>query len=94
MSTLRARQNARLGIVYLEQAVLEVLLDAKEPLTTREIMQGADIPRAGYESSHQNGFVHGTLGKLLEEGLIEKCSRGKGEHNCWQLTSTVRDGWY
>ena len=73
MSLLQARQNARLGVVYLEQAVLEVLSNAEESLTTREITDRADIPRVGYEPSHKNGFTHGALGMLIKRGLVEKC---------------------
>lgn len=91
MASLRARENARLGIVYLQKAVLEVLSDAGKPLTTRQIMEDANIPRAGYDPVIQNGFADATLGTLLEDGLVELCPRKKGEHNCWQLTPKARE---
>ena len=94
MSSLRAREKAGRGIVCLQQAVLDVLSDAGEPLTTREIMDAADIPRAGYDPVIQNGFADATLGTLQEGGLVERCPRKKGEHNRWQLTPKGRGTWY
>ena len=37
MPSLQARENARLGIVYLQQAVLEVLSDAGDRLRLEKL---------------------------------------------------------
>ena len=80
---LHPKQLARIGIFYLEEAVLDVLLEAKyeqELLWPAEICQRADMTYVLYESGD---MAYGVLAKLEVEGRIEHSQEGRRQ---WQLT--------
>ena len=81
---LEPEQLARIGIFYLEEAVLDVLHGAKhneEWLMTVEIYRQVDISRSSRNSYLP--ILAGILDKLEGEGRIERDSKRKQR---WQLT--------
>lgn len=90
-SPIRPKQLARMGEFYLEEAVLDILLDARhedECLGAAAIGKRAGIFReAGYaKNSGNDDIVWGILGKLVKEGRIQKCAQDPAN-------SARRDGW-
>ena len=70
---LRPKQLARIGIFYLEEAVLDVLFEAKYK---QEWLQPADI-------CERADMTYGVLAKLEAEGRIE---HSQATRQKWQLT--------
>ena len=69
---------ARLGIVYLEEAVLMAMVD--EALKASEISKRLGIPAYSEFNQWNYAIVHGILRKLANEGRVERypdCVRGK-----------------
>lgn len=91
---IRPKQFARLGEFYLEEAVLDVLLEAKEGgecLGAAEIGKRAGIFReSGYAmASGNDAIVWGILGKLVKHGRIQKCPQNRAKpdkKDGWELT--------
>ena len=80
---LHPKQLARIGIFYLEEAVLDVLLEAKyeqEYLQPAEISRRAGMTHVLYESGD---MAYGVLAKLEGEGRVESSPKPKRR---WQLT--------
>lgn len=93
MST-RPKQLARKGEFYLEEAVLDVLLEARhqnECLGRAEIGRRAGIFREpGHAGTGGNdAIVWGLLGKLAKQGRVEPCLQNSDEPDKkkgWKLT--------
>ena len=80
---LHPKQLARIGIFYLEEAVLDVLLEAKYE---QELLWPADIcERANmtYILFEKGDMAYGVLAKLEAEGRVESSPKPKRR---WQLT--------
>ena len=80
---LRPKQLARIGIFYLEEAVLDVLLEAKhkqEWLKPADICEIADMTYVLFE---KGDMAYGILAKLEAEGRIKHSQETKRK---WQLT--------
>ena len=78
---IRPKQFSRLGEFYLEEAILDVLLEAHyegESLYPAEIGKRTGIFReAGYSmKSGNDAIVWGILGKLIKYGRIIKDDNG------------------
>ena len=84
MEGLRPSQLARIGMVYLEEAILDLLFEAtekKEGRTPSSISRSLNIPRS--EESRNYPIVFGILLRLNEEyGYVERCPNSSK----WQLT--------
>lgn len=92
MSGVRPKQLARLGEFYLEEAVCDVLLEARhegECIGAAEISRRAGIFREGGGgnpiASMNDAIVTGLLIKLYGAGKVEQC-RQPGGRGGWQLT--------
>ena len=85
MENLRSRQLARIGMVYLEEAILDVLFEATqeaEGRTPASVSKKLGIPRCRQTRNYP--IVYGVLHKLEEvDGLAERCP---GRTHSWQLT--------
>ena len=82
---INARQLARIGAFYLQEAVLEVLDGAgKDGLRLGRIATILDLPEQGYES-----VVTGQL-KVLQGG--GKVHQPRGKRTEWTLTDAEREG--
>ncbi len=83
MTGIRPEQLARRGEFYLQEAVLDVLLEAKrekECMGAAEISRRSGIFREKGIAGLNDAIVTGLLNKLEKEGSVEKC----GEQ--WELT--------
>lgn len=93
---IRPKQLARIGEFSLEEAVLDVLLEARykgECLGPAAISKRTGIFREpGYASTSGNDYiVWGILGKLAKHRRIEKCPQNEekpDKRDGWQLTDT------
>ena len=80
---LEPEQLARIGIFYLEEAVLDVLLKAKYE---QELLRPADICEKAnmtYILFEKGDMAYGVLAKLKAEGRVESSPKPKRR---WQLT--------
>ena len=88
MTGLRPKQLVRLGMFYFEEAVLDILLEARyeqECLSQVEIgKRGGDILR-GIADSHRDHTVRHLLKKLEAEGRVET-NPPNTRRMPWQLT--------
>lgn len=92
--SIRPRQLARIGEFSLEEAVLDVLLEARhkgECLGPTAISTRAGIFREPGHAmkSGNDAIVWGILGKLAKHGCIEKCPQKEAKPdkvNGWRLT--------
>lgn len=89
------KQLSRIGTFYLEEAVLDVLLNARHErdcLGPSEISRHAGIFRDRLERAKDgvmvpaDGIVWGILGKLLREGRVQRCTQIKRDGGGWELT--------
>ena len=76
--SIRPKQMARMGEFNLEEAVLDVLLEAQhegECIGPAEISRRAGIFReSGHaKKSGNDDIVWGILGKLVKQGKVRKC---------------------
>ena len=89
MTGLRPKQLVRLGMFYLEEAVLDILLEARykgECIGSAEIGRrgGGDILRGGAGTSRDWTVWH-ILKKLETEGRVET-NPPRTPRKPWQLT--------
>ena len=92
--SIRPKQFARIGEFHLEEAILDVLLEAKhegECVGPAEISRRAGIFREpGWAmTSGNDAIVWGILGKLVKHERIKKCPQDpeKPDHtDGWELT--------
>ena len=94
MGSLQPRQLARLGISFLEEAILGVLFEAKkkgEEIDLSEMSKKLDLPvRRHTYGSNRNDIVRTILDRLESEGRVEPCS---GDSKKWQLTAQEFKDW-
>ena len=78
------KQYARMGIFLLEEAILDVLLEAQlknECLGPTAISKKIGIFRS--QDNHRGYIAYNILQKLEDEGRVERCPSVRGG---WQLT--------
>ena len=87
----RPKQHARLGEFYLEEAVLDVLLEGKHEnqcFGPAEISKRTGIFRDRGEVNIMNdAIVTGILVKLSEQKRVERCTQPRGRGG-WELTDS------
>lgn len=88
--TIRPKQNARLGMFHLEEAVLDVLLEARHEgdcIGAAEISRRAGIYREGGVGMKgmNDVIVTGVLSKLFGEGKVDRCKQ-PNRAGGWRLT--------
>lgn len=87
---IRPKQHARMGMFYLEEAVLDVLLEAayeEECLGAAAISRRAGIFRDRGEVNIMNDAIaHGVLVKLSDEGRVERCTQAGTSAGGWKIT--------
>ncbi len=90
MSGIRPKQHSRMGEFYLEEAVLDVLLEAKhegECLGPAEISRRAGIFRERGDANIMNDAIcTGILVKLHKEHRVERCQQANVKRGGWELT--------
>ena len=83
MGGLRPKQLARIGMFYIEEAILDLLLEAErstqQGLGPTEISRRLGTLLSG--SNFRDSIVAGFLEKLKNEGLVNNKTRGN-----WMLT--------
>lgn len=96
MSGIRPKQHARMGMFHLEEAILDVLLDAKHEgdcIGAAEIGKRTGIFRdrgegiVGEKGILNDAIVHGVLIKLTTERRVERCTQ-PNDRGGWELTSS------
>ena len=89
MSGIRPKQHARMGQFYLEEAVLDVLLEAKHEgdcIGPADISRRAGIFRDRGEVDIMNDAIAtGVLVKLHTEGRVQRCTQPNNRGG-WDLT--------
>jgi hypothetical protein len=94
MAGIRPKQLARLGEFHLEEAILDVLLEAaheEECIGGAAISERAGIYRepdsreAGGIAAGNDWVVGGLLTKLRKAGRVERCEQANGRGG-WKLT--------
>ena len=91
---IRPKQLARMGEFHLEEAILDVLLEARheeECLGAAEISRRSGIFREGgfAQKSGNDAIVWGMLNKLAKFNRVQKCPQNKAnptKTDGWQLT--------
>ena len=90
MSGLRPKQNARLGQFHLEEAVLDVLLEAKHEsdcIGPAEISRRAGVFRdRGDVNIMNDAITTGILVKLHSEKRVKRCTQQGKKLGGWELT--------
>lgn len=93
MNGIRPKQHARIGEFHLEEAVLDVLLDARHEgscIGAAEISKRAGIYRdRGTINTMNDAIVTGLLVKLHEQRRVQKCAQDPDRpdrQNGWELT--------
>ena len=66
------RQMARLGVFYIQEAILDILEAETELLQPSEISRKIGIIPPDEGPALRFAIVHGALAKLQNEGLVEK----------------------
>jgi len=95
--SIRPKQFARLGEFHLEEAVLDVLLEAKhnnQCLGAAEVSKRAGIFRKpgegirGAPGAFNDAIVTGVLIKLIRANKVERCdiNLGSGKGDGWTLS--------
>ena len=89
MTGVRPKQHARIGEFHLEEAVMDVLLEARHEnlcIGAAEISRRAGIYRdRGTENIMNDAIATGLLVKLSEQGRVRRCEQESGRGG-WQLT--------
>lgn len=90
MTGVRPKQLARMGQFYLEEAVLDVLLEAKhegECIGPAEISRRVGIYRErGDVNMLNDAITAGLLVKLHSEKRVERCTQSHANRGGWELT--------
>ena len=83
MGGLRPKQLARIGMFYIEEAILDLLFEAEinkgDGLGPTQISKKFGTYLSEY--SHPNAIVYGFLEILKNQGLVESVGRGD-----WRLS--------
>jgi len=85
---IRPKQLARMGEFHLEEAVLDVLLEARhegECIGAAEISKRAGVFRESGEAGGNDAIAWGVLNKLAKHGRVERCEQSNNRGG-WQLT--------
>lgn len=86
---IRPKQFARMGEFHLEEAILDVLLEAKHEdqcLGAAEISRRAGIFRErGIENIMNDAIATGILVKLRDQNKVIRCEQDSGRGG-WELT--------
>lgn len=83
---MTSKQIGKLGVFYLQEAVLAILEESPEGLKPGEISKRLGIgPYADQRMSHSYGIVHGILVKLKTEGLTQRVNEEDSSEHRWQL---------
>ena len=86
---IRPKQHARLGVFYLEESVLDVLLETKyegECIGAAEISRRAGIFRSrGNTDVMNDAIVHGILVKLADGDRVQRCTQ-RNNRGGWEMT--------
>lgn len=97
MTGVRPKQYNRMGEFYLEEAVLDVLLDARHE---RECVGAADIGRRagifrekgdsvrGAPAAMNDAIVSGILIKLVHAGRVQRCDNPKTGKRGYELSDS------
>ena len=89
MTGVRPKQHARTGVFYLEEAVLDVLLEFKYEdicVGSAEISRKAGIYRdRGDADAMNDAITTGILVKLHSEGRVARCTQDNNKGG-WELT--------
>ncbi len=92
MSGIRPKQLARMGQFHLEEAVLDVLLEAKHEgdcIGAAEISRRAGIFRErGVVDIMNDAIATGVLVKLTDEGKVRRCQQHDTQRGGWELTES------
>ena len=90
MIGVRPRQLSRMGQFYLEEAVLDVLLEAKhegECIGAAEVSRRAGIFRdRGVVDIMNDAITTGLLVKLHSENRVKRCTQSHANRGGWELT--------
>ena len=91
MEGLRPEQLARLGVSYLEEAILDLLFEAEmnhqQGLGPAEISRRLGTMLSGSRGNYpKDGIVAAFLNKLKEQGLVNNIVRGD-----WRLSEMGRE---
>ena len=90
MTGLRPKQLSRMGQFYLEEAVLDVLLEARhegECIGAAEISRKAGIYRErGVVDIMNDAITTGLLVKLHSENRVKRCTQSHANRGGWELT--------
>ena len=90
MIGVRPKQHARMGMFHLEEAVLDVLLEAKHEgdcIGAAAISRRAGIFRdRGQVNIINDAIATGILVKLFDEGRVQRCQQHDTERGGWELT--------
>ena len=92
MAGVRPKQFARMGEFYLEEAILDVLLEAKHEghcLGPAEISKRAGIYRKGGVGlkNANEWLTHAILSKLFGQSRVERCTQHEKDAGGWELTN-------
>jgi hypothetical protein len=92
---IRPKQLTRLGEFYLEEAILDILLQAFEEklcIGAAEISKRSGIFRErGSANIMNDAIATGILIKLNESGRVERCTQNNKKVGGWQLTKKEYD---
>ena len=87
---IRPKQHARMGMFLLEEAVLDVLLEAKHQgdcIGPAEISRRAGIFRdRGDVNIMNDAIATGVLVKLHSEGRVSRCTQHSANRGGWEMT--------
>ena len=89
--SIRAQHLSRIGQAHLQEAVLDVLLEAygeSDGLKPDEISKRAGIHRGSIHGGNQNHIVAGILAALEEQGLVRSMQKHATVYRIWQLTES------
>lgn len=91
------KRLSQIGEIYLEEAVLDVLLEAKykgKCLSATEVRERAGIYHSKGNRDN-NAIAFGILHKLVQANRV-RCNKEQGKHNRYELTEDEfeeRDGY-
>ncbi len=89
MTGVRPKQFSRMGEFYLEEAILDVLLEAKHEgqcLGPAEISRRAGIFRErGIQDIMNDAIATGLLVKLSDQRRVQRCTQANNKGG-WELT--------
>lgn len=100
---IRPKQFARMGEFYLEEAILDVLLEAKHQgqcIGAAAIGKRTGIfgksgdEKKGEVKNWNDGIVTGCLNKMMQKGRVQRCKQaGKpaSKDGGWELTDAEFD---